>query len=203
MSSVGRRPVGALGNVCAWCSGNARSRVVPEAEGVVIEPGIGHGLNLPLYDRRKVTIIHGVDPDEARLHRCGTVADAAPPLTLHRSVAEDLPFDDASADTVVLTYTFCALDDVSRALSEIRRVLKRNGRLLFCEHGRSHDRTVAKVQDRLDPLWARFGGGCHINRDVAALLGEGGFRITWLDTFYANRALPALTFHYAGAAVPA
>ncbi|MFO1091119.1 MAG: class I SAM-dependent methyltransferase [Hyphomicrobiales bacterium] len=202
MLSVARRPVGALSGVCAWCSGNARARVVPEATGVVIEPGIGKGRNLPLYDPHKVTVVHGVDPDAASLGQAERKADGVR-LELHQSIAEDLPFDTASADTVVLTYTVCALGDVQRALSEVRRVLKPSGRLLFCEHGRSHDRPVARMQDRLDGFWTRYGGGCHLNRDVAALLGEGGFRITWLETFYANRALPALTFHYTGAAVPA
>jgi ubiquinone/menaquinone biosynthesis C-methylase UbiE len=202
MLSVARRPVGVLGTICARCSGNARTRIVPEARGVVIEPGIGRGRNMPFYDRSRVTVVHGVDPDEAKLGRAKAAAGGGLAFEPHRAVAEALPFADASADTVVMSYTFCALDNPALALAEVRRVLKPGGRLLFCEHGRSHDRTVARMQDRLDPLWVKFGGGCHLNRDVAAILGENGFRIAWLDTFYANRALPALTFHYAGAAVP-
>lgn len=202
MVSVAWRPAGVLGTICAKCSGDARTRIVPEAKGVVIEPGVGRGRNMPFYDRSRVTVVHGVDPDQAKLERARAAAGGSLPFEPHRAVAEAMPLANASADTVVMSYTFCALEDPALALAEVRRVLKPGGRLLFCEHGRSHDRKVAKSQDRLDPLWVRFGGGCHLNRDVAAILGENGFRIVWLDTFYANRALPALTFHYAGAAVP-
>lgn len=197
-----RRPAGVLGTICARCSGDARTRIVPQAQGVVIEPGVGRGRNVPFYDRSRVTVVHGVDPDGAKLDRAKAAAGGSLPFEPHRAVAEALPFANASADTVVMSYTFCALDNPALALAEARRVLKPGGRLLFCEHGRSHDRGVARLQDRLDPLWVKFGGGCRLNRDVAAILGENGFRILWLDTFYANRALPALTFHYAGAAAP-
>jgi ubiquinone/menaquinone biosynthesis C-methylase UbiE len=196
---------GLFAGLCAACGGSwARRRVVPEAEGIVVEAGIGGGVNLPLYDRSRVKLVIGVDPDLTVLDRIrGRRPGCDLPLELYEGRAESLPFDSDSADTIVLTYTACSIPDIRAALGEMRRVLKSSGRLLFCEHGRSHDRAVAELQDRLDPVWRRYGVGCHINRDIARLLDEAGFRITWLDTFYGTRALRPLSFHYSGAAVRA
>ena len=196
---------GLFAGLCSACGGSwARRRVVPEAEGVVVEAGIGRGTNLPLYDRDRVKLVLGVDPDRSRISHLRDVWSTRDLMVeLHEGRAESLPFETASADTIVLTYTACTIPDVRRALSEMRRVLKSSGRLLFCEHGRSHDREVAAVQDRLNPVWRRYGGGCHLNRDIASLLDEAGFRITWLDTFYGTRMLRPLSFHYSGAAVRA
>jgi ubiquinone/menaquinone biosynthesis C-methylase UbiE len=196
---------GLFAGLCAACSGSwARRRIVPEAEGVVVEAGIGGGVNLPLYDLSRVKLVIGVDPDQSVLDR---IRNRRPgrhlPVELYEGRAESLPFESASADTIVLTFTACSIPDIRCALGELRRVLKTSGRLLFCEHGRSHDRAVAQLQDRLDPVWRRYGGGCHINRDIARLLDEAGFRITWLDTFYGAQALRPLSFHYSGAAVRA
>src|SRR5262249_55299654 len=151
---------GLFAGLCAACGGSwARRRIVPEAEGVVVEAGIGGGGNLPLYDASRVKLVIGVDPDMAMLDRIlNPRPHRALPLELYEGRAEQLPFESGSADTIVLTYTACSIPDICCALGEMRRVLKSSGRLLFCEHGRSHDRAVAQLQDRLDPVWRRYGG---------------------------------------------
>ena len=107
--------------------------------------------------------------------------------------------EDDSIDTVVSTWTLCTIPDVSRALAEMRRVLKPDGRLLFVEHGRSSDAKVRRWQDRLTPLWRRIGGGCHLNRAISRLIEDAGFRIERMDTGYMKGPKP-MTFMYEGSA---
>jgi ubiquinone/menaquinone biosynthesis C-methylase UbiE len=123
------------------------------------------------------------------------------PVELIQGSAERLPLEDGSVDTVVLTYSTGAIPNIGAALAEMRRVLKPRGKLVFCESGRSHDRHIARLQDRIDPYWSRIAPGCHLNRDLVALLDEAGFRIETLDTFYARRRPKVLGFHYLGQAV--
>ena len=99
------------------------------------------------------------------------------PVELLRSSAEAIPLADESVDTLVTTWTLCSIPDVARALSEMRRVLKPTGRLLFVEHGRANDPNVLRWQDRLTPLWRRIAGGCHLNRAIGQLIEDAGFRI--------------------------
>ena len=110
-----------------------------------------------------------------------------------------LNLDDKSVDTVVTAWTLCTIPGVTRALSEMRRVLKPSGRLLFVEHGRSPDPNVRRWQDRLTPLWRRIGGGCHLNRAISQLIEESGFRIERMDTGYMKGPKP-MTFMYEGSA---
>ncbi len=110
-----------------------------------------------------------------------------------------LNLDDKSVDTVVTTWTLCTIPSVTRALSEMRRVLKPGGRLLFVEHGRSPDPNVRRWQDRLTPLWKRIAGGCHLNRAISQLIEESGFRIERMDTGYMKGPKP-MTFMYEGSA---
>jgi SAM-dependent methyltransferase len=95
--------------------------------------------------------------------------------------AESIPLDDGSVDAVVTSWTLCTIADAPRALAEMRRVLKPAGALLFVEHGRAPEPSVARRQDRLDPLWSRFAGGCHLNRKIDDLISGGGFRIDRLE----------------------
>lgn len=176
-----------------------RERVVPLASGEILEVGIGSGLNLPFYDRSKVRRIVGVDPsaellDKAR-QRIGTL-----PVELLRGSAEALPLDDASFDTVLLTFTLCTIPGVEAALRQMRRVLKPGGTLLFCEHGRAPDPAVQRWQDRLNPLWKRCFGGCNINRDMAALLSGSGLHIERIEGDYLPDVPRIAGYRYIGAA---
>jgi ubiquinone/menaquinone biosynthesis C-methylase UbiE len=176
-----------------------RRRVVSAAEGRVLEVGIGSGLNLPLYGPAVRTVI-GLDPSEELLRMARERAAAAPvPVELLEASAEAVPLDAASIDTVVSTWTLCTIPVANRALAELRRVLKPGGALLFVEHGRAPEPIVALWQERLDPLWRRIAGGCHLNRKIDDLISGSGFRVETL----ANARLPGPrthTFLYEGRA---
>jgi ubiquinone/menaquinone biosynthesis C-methylase UbiE len=154
-----------------------RARIAAAATGEVLEIGVGSGLNLPLYGREASSVI-GIDPSPELLRRAvRRAAAAAVPVALVEASAEALPMDDDAVDTVVTTWTLCTIPDVARALVQARRVLRPGGRLLFVEHGRAPEPRVARWQDRLDPLWSRIAGGCHLNRPIEALLRDAGFAI--------------------------
>lgn len=154
-----------------------RARVVGAAEGRVLEFGLGSGLNLPFYGPQVSTVV-GVEPslELLRMARRETTA-AHVAVDLIEGTAEALPLDDSSMDTVVTTWTLCTIPDAVQALREARRVLRPRGNLLFVEHGRAPEPGVARWQDRLDPLWSRLAGGCHLNRQIEALIIAAGFGI--------------------------
>jgi len=174
-----------------------RRRVVPAAEGRVLEIGVGSGLNLPLYSANVRQVI-GLDPS-AKLLRMARRAGsrAAPPVQFIKGSAEQIPLDPVSIDTVVMTWTLCSIPDPVRALRDMRRVLRPGGRLLFVEHGLAPDPNVVRWQDRLTPVWKSIGGGCHLNRAVASLIDLAGFQVDRLETGYMRGPKP-LTFMYEG-----
>ena len=161
-----------------------RERTAGAAEGRVLDVGIGSGLNLPFY-ARKAREIFGLDPSMTLLARARSKAlRTQTPVHLLESSAERIPLGDHSIDTVVMTWTGCSIPEICPALEEMRRVLRPGGRLLFVEHGRAPDPGVARWQDRLDPFWQRFSGGCHLNRKIDDLLSNAGFQIDRLATGY-------------------
>ena len=178
-----------------------RNRVIGAAEGRVLEVGIGSGLNFPIYGAT-VTSVIGLEPSPELLCMARPRASAAMiPITLLDASAEAIPLDDHSVDTVVTTWTLCTIPNAPLALSEIRRVLKPIGTLLFVEHGRAPEPAVARWQDSLDPLWSRLAGGCHLNRKMDDLIAGNGFRIDSLT----NTQVPGPrthTFLYEGSASP-
>jgi SAM-dependent methyltransferase len=98
--------------------------------------------------------------------------------------AEALPFEDASFDCVVCTFTLCSVRTPAAALSEARRVLKPGGRLLYCEHGLAPDPDVAKWQRWVEPVWKRIAGGCHLTRPVTIAIEAAGFKVGRRDGMY-------------------
>ena len=162
-----------------------RQKVVPQAHGRVLEIGIGSGLNLGFYDRARVAKLWGLDPSE-ELRRIARerARQMGMDVEFLGLPSEQIPLADASVDTVVTTYTLCTIPDVARALGELRRVLAPDGVMVFSEHGRAPDASVARWQDRLDGVWGRLAGGCHLNRAIADLIQNAGFRIDSLDTMY-------------------
>jgi ubiquinone/menaquinone biosynthesis C-methylase UbiE len=162
-----------------------RLKVIPHASGVVLEIGIGPGLNLPLYDPARVESVIGVDPG-ADFLRIGSARHTTSPVPLEiiKAPAEALPLSNASIDTAVVTYTLCSVDDPLRVLAELRRVLKPTGRVLFLEHGLAHDGKVSTWQHRLNPMWKRLAVGCNLNRPVASNFEKAGFRLLEADHYY-------------------
>jgi ubiquinone/menaquinone biosynthesis C-methylase UbiE len=178
-----------------------RRRVIGAAEGQVLEIGIGSGLNLPLYGPGVRSVI-GLEPSPELLRMARERGRAASiSIEFLEASAEAIPLDDGCVDTIITTWTLCTIPDVARALAEMRRVLRPGGVLLFVEHGRAPEPGVARWQNRLDPLWSRIAGGCHLNRKIDDLISASGFRIDALT----NARLPGPrthTFLYEGRARP-
>jgi SAM-dependent methyltransferase len=165
-----------------------RALVVPGARGRTLELGCGGGINLPLYDPELVPALVGIDPHPSLARTTREKARDLPlAVRVHEGLAERLPFSDASFDTVVTTFTLCSVRDQGESLAEARRVLKPDGRLLFLEHGLSPDADVARTQHRVEPVWKRIAGGCHLTRPVSAGIEAAGFRVVERDQGYARR----------------
>jgi ubiquinone/menaquinone biosynthesis C-methylase UbiE len=179
-----------------------RAKVVPRARGRVLEVGIGSGLNLPFYDPAKVSKVWGLDPAPEMTRMAKRAARALPfEVEFIGLPGDEIPLADHSVDTVLVTYTLCTIPDTAPALAQMRRVLRPDGELIFCEHGAAPDASVRRWQDRLNPAWKRLGGGCNLNRPIPSLIEAGGFHIEHLDAMYIPGWRPA-SFNYWGAAVP-
>ena len=162
-----------------------REKIVHLAEGDILEVGFGSGLNLPYYDRAKVRRIIGLEPSAGmRRKAAANVAASGLDVEFIDLPGEEIPLPAASVDTVLITYTLCTIPDAVAALDGMRRVLKPGGRLIFCEHGIAPDAGVQKWQNRLNSGWRRLAGGCNMNRDIPALLEQGGFEITLDERMY-------------------
>ena len=162
-----------------------RKKVVPLAEGKILEVGIGSGLNLPFYDKSKIEEIWGIDPSEELNAMAKKVAiEECVNVNFITSSAEDIPFPSDYFDTVLITYTMCTIPSVLQANKEIRRVLKSSGKMIFCEHGVSPDENIKKWQKRLNSIWGKIAGGCNINRNIPMLIKSSGFKIIEMDEMY-------------------
>jgi ubiquinone/menaquinone biosynthesis C-methylase UbiE len=162
-----------------------REKVVPQASGTVLEIGIGTGHNLPYYDPARVTRLIGLDPSGRSWELAGErAAQLDFDVEFIGLPSEQIPLDDASVDTVLVTYSLCTIPDAVAALRGMARVLRPGGKLIFCEHGKAPDPAVCKWQERINPLWSRLLGGCNLNRDIPGLLAAGGFHIEQMDTMY-------------------
>ena len=162
-----------------------RKKVVPLAEGKVLEIGIGSGLNLPFYDKAKIDEIWGLDPSEELSEMAKQVADEeSMEVKFISSGAEDIPLPDNYFDCVLVTYTMCTIPEVQRANQEIRRVLKEDGKMIFCEHGEAPDQNIRKWQNRINPFWGKLAGGCNINRKIPSLIQDSGFDIIEMEAMY-------------------
>lgn len=165
-----------------------RDKVVPLASGAVFELGCGGGINQQFYDPARVTSYAGMDPSAKGLEYTREAAQAQGRVgDIREGVGEAIPFGDASFDCVVCTFTLCSVDDPAQTLREMRRILKPGGRLLYAEHGRAPDAGVAKWQDRIEPVWKRLAGGCHLTRPIGKSIAAGGFGVGQLGARYAPK----------------
>ena len=171
-----------------------RKKVVPRAQGRVLEIGFGAGHNLPYYDPSKVERLWALEPAaEMRARAAARVAASPIPIEFLDLPGEQIPLDADSVDTILITYTLCTIPDVMRALDGMRRVLKPAGTMIFCEHGEAPDESVRRWQRRLTPIWKGIGGGCHVGRPIPKLIQDAGFKVLDMQTMY----LPG-TPHFAG-----
>jgi len=162
-----------------------RQRILPLAEGRVLEIGVGPGVNFVHYDPAKVNKVYALEPNPgmirmAEQQRCRTELDVES-LDLP---GERIPLGDGSIDTVLSTFTLCTIPGVVEAIRGIRRVLRPGGKFIFFEHGLSPDPRVRRWQEWSEPLFHLAFEGCHVTRDIPSLIREGGFKIEQMDTAY-------------------
>lgn len=178
-----------------------RQRVIPRATGVVLEVGMGSGINLPLYDSSQVIKVYGLEPSEGMRRKAQSNLRSSPVEVEWLDLpGEAIPLSDNSVDTIVLTFTLCTIPDWEKALQQMFRVLRPGGRLLFCEHGQSPEPGVAKWQNRVTPGWKKIAGGCHLNRPIADYLKQAGFTIKELENLYMPKAPKIAAYIYIGLA---
>ncbi len=180
-----------------------RERIVPQAEGRVLEVGMGSGLNLEFYDPGRVKALFALEPSRGMRKKARKALSKAPiPVEILDLPGEEIPLEKNTMDTIVLTYTLCTIPDWRKALGQMRRVLSPSGKLLFAEHGRSPDPKVARMQNRLQTIWGPISGGCHLGREIPTLLEEGGFQIQKLETGYDLKGPKFVSYQYLGVATP-
>jgi SAM-dependent methyltransferase len=180
-----------------------RAKIVPHARGVVLELGFGSGRNLPYFDAAQVERLYALEPEEGMVRLARRAAAGAPvPVEIVPTTAEAMQLPPASVDTLLVTYTICTIPDPVSALRSARAAVKTDGVLLFAEHGAAPDADVRAAQRRIEPVWKRIAGGCHLTRDIPALIAEAGFVMAQLDTMYLPRTPRFAGFNYFGSARP-
>jgi ubiquinone/menaquinone biosynthesis C-methylase UbiE len=177
-----------------------RQEILSHARGKVLELGFGTGLNLPYYPAH-VRELHAVEVN-AGMHPLARKNLARSPIqvTFHLLDAQQLPFADEGFDTVVSTWALCSIPHIRQALAQVYRVLKPDGQFLFVEHGLSHEPGVQKWQHRLTPVQKLIGGGCHLDRDMEALISQAGFSFRQLRKEYAPGSPKIAGYFYIGIA---
>ena len=178
-----------------------RDKIVPLAKGIVLDIGIGSGLNIPFYNKSNIYHLYGLDPSEELLKIAKSVAKKNElKVEFLQCGAEAIPLPDKSIDTVLITYTMCTIPDIQLSNSEIMRVLKPEGQLLFCEHGLAPDKNIAKWQRRINPIWSKIAGGCNLNRDIPKLITSSGFKISNMEEMYLPSTPKFAGYNYWGVA---
>jgi ubiquinone/menaquinone biosynthesis C-methylase UbiE len=155
-----------------------RHETLAAASGRTLDIGGGTGVNLDLFGPQ-VTELVLAEPDPHMLKKLrAKLAESGVEAVAIQAPAESLPFADSSVDTAVFTLVLCTVPDPAAALAEAARVLRPGGKLLFVEHVRSKDPSLARWQDRLEKPWRFLGDGCHCNRDTEANLKAAGFELS-------------------------
>lgn len=192
---------------CACSQGQimkVRSKVVPNASGDVLELGCGGGINMEFYNPARVISFTGLDPSPELLAMSRAAAQArGMDADIQGGVGEAMPFESDRFDTVVTTFTLCSVADQAAVLAEIRRVLKPGGTALFLEHGAAPDAGVAKWQRRIEPLWKRIGGNCHLTRPISGAYEAAGFAVDRQAAAYIPKSPRPFGWYEYGAARPA
>ena len=177
-------------------------KIIPLAQGKTLEIGIGSGLNIPFYNKAVIEEFHALEPSRELCNMARKVADnKGVDIKFYECNAENIPLPDNFFDNVIITYTMCTIPEVIKANKEILRVLKPNGKLLFCEHGLSPEQKVAKWQSRINFIWGKIAGGCNLNRDIPKLIRASGFEILDLEEMYLPNTPKIAGYNYWGTAL--
>jgi len=178
-----------------------REKIIPNASGKVLEIGIGSGLNIPFYNISKIDKIYGLDPS---IQLCKKAIKKAKEINMNIDFlfegAEEIKLKSNSIDTVLITYTLCSIPNPMDALKEIKRVMRSDGNILFCEHGIAPDIKVSKWQNRINPIWGKLFGGCNINRDIPSIISNSGFKVQNLEQMYLPSTPKIVGYNYWGSA---
>ena len=178
-----------------------RQKIVPSASGVILEIGVGSGVNIPYYSNSNVKKLIGLDLQQDNWDQAYKIAKKSNiSIDLLQGDGEELPIPNNSIDTVLITYTMCTIPNVQRTLAEIKRVLNSEGKLLFCEHGLAPDKNVQKWQNKLNPIWKKCLGGCNLNRNIPELVLKSGFSFESINEMYIPSTPKFVGYNYWGAA---
>ena len=180
-----------------------RRRIVPSAQGSVLEIGVGPGVNFTHYNPAEVSKVFALEPNPGMLRRAEEQRRRTEiEIEFLDLPVERIPLADESVDTVVSTFTLCTIRGVVEAIQGVRRVLKPGGKLIFFEHGLSPDPPVQRWQKRSEPLFRWAFEGCHVTRDIPSLIGKGGFNIEQMDAGYLSPFPKSGSYCWWGMAVP-
>src|SRR6266851_1122041 len=179
-----------------------RQRMIPLAQGEVLEIGVGPGVNFVLYDHKKVSKVYALEPNPGMIRLAEQHRRTELNVEFLDLPGERIPLGDGSVDTVVSTFTLCTIPGVADAIRGIGRVLRPGGQFLFFEHGLSPDIRVRRWQERTEPLFQWAFEGCHVTRDIPALIKEGGFRVERTETGYLARFPKSGSYSFWGVARP-
>ena len=178
-----------------------RNKVVPLAKGVVLEIGMGSGLNIPFYNKNNIKKIIGLDPSQELNFLAKKIAkENNIGIDFIMSGAEEIPLPNDYVDTILITYTLCTIPDLDNSMAEMKRVLKSDGKFIFCEHGIAPDQNIIKWQRRINPIWKAIMGGCNINRNIPKIISDSGFDITNISEMYLPSTPKIVGYNYWGIA---
>jgi len=178
-----------------------RNKIVPHVKGTVLEIGIGSGLNIPYYNKSNIHKVYGLDPSAELCEMAEkTACDHQIDINFLVDSAEEIKLVSNTIDTILVTYTLCSIPNLNEALNEIKRVMKPEAKILFCEHGIAPDLKVRIWQNRINPLWSKMFGGCNINRDIPVILSDSGFKVDNLQQMYLPSTPKIVGYNYWGAA---
>ncbi len=172
-----------MGPLERWKFQGIRKELLEKASGKVLELGSGTGINFPLYNQ--VDSVTAIEPNKYMIEQSILKKEkSVVPMEIVHTGAERLPFADGAFDSVVATLVFCTIPDVDKAVSEMKRVCKSDGKILLFEHVKMENRFLAKLQDWLTPFWQKIGDGCCLNRDTISLFKSHGFNLIEVRKFY-------------------
>ena len=180
-----------------------RQQIIPLAQGTVLEVGVGPGVNFAYYDAARIDKVYALEPNQGMMGKAESQRRRTKLNVEFLGLpGERIPLPETSVDTVVSTFTLCTIPGVVDAIRGIARVLRPGGQFLFFEHGLSPDKNVRRWQERTEPLFQWAFEGCHVTRDIPALIKQGGFRVERMDMGYLARFPKSGSYCFWGVARP-